>query len=168
MEPKTLDRYNPAAVVLHWLTVPILLGAGLLSEEEGGGSSPIDIHMILGVALLVVMVIRLLLRLRIRRPLWASTGNPFFDKLGELVHLGLYVFTFWILVFGGLIAMQRNLIGYVLGSGSVAHGRIGIFGSIHHFGWIAVILLLILHIGAALYHQFIVKDSLLRRMWFGV
>jgi cytochrome b561 len=32
-------------------------------------------------------------------------------------------------------------------------------------GWTAVVLV-VGHIGAALWHQFIVKDSLLRRMWF--
>jgi cytochrome b561 len=164
---KMPDRYNSAVVVLHWLTVPILLGAGLLSEDEGGGSSPIDIHMILGAVLLVMMVIRLILRFAVRRPLWASTGNQTLDKLGELVHIGLYFFTFLILVFGAAIAVQRNLIGYVMGAGSVVHGRLGFLGAIHHFGWIVLIILLTLHIGAALYHQFIIKDNLLKRMWFG-
>jgi cytochrome b561 len=28
-------------------------------------------------------------------------------------------------------------------------------------------LLILLHIGAALYHQFILKDNLLARMWYG-
>jgi cytochrome b561 len=166
MKQEMPERYNAAVVVLHWLTVPILLGAGLLSEDEGG-SSPIDIHMILGAALLVVMVVRLLLRFTVRRPLWASTGNRFFDQLGELVHVGLYFFTFLILAFGGLIAIQRNLIGYVMGAGSVVHGRLGFLGSIHHFGWIVIIILLIAHVGAALYHQFIIRDNLLKRMWFG-
>jgi cytochrome b561 len=30
-----------------------------------------------------------------------------------------------------------------------------------------LILLIALHVGAALYHQFIRKDNLLARMWFG-
>jgi len=164
---KTPDRYNPIMVVLHWLTVLLLLGAGLLSDGEGGGSSPINIHMILGAILLAVLVIRLLLRLTLRRPAWAGTGNAFLDKLGELVHAGLYVFAFWILAVGGMIAMQRNLIGYVMGTGTVVQGRVGfLYGALHEFGWIAVLCLLFLHVGAALYHQFIIRDNLLKRMWF--
>ena len=163
---KTPDRYNPAMVVLHWLTVLLLLGAGLLSDSEGGGSSPINIHMILGSVLLVVLVIRLILRLTIRRPAWASTGNEFLDKLGELIHVGFYFFAFLILAFGGLIAVQRNLIGYVMGTASVTQGGEGFLGAIHQLGWFGVVSLLVLHVGGALYHQFIVKDDLLKRMWF--
>jgi cytochrome b561 len=164
---KTPDRYNPAMVVLHWLTVLLLLGAGFLSDGEGGGSSPINIHMILGVLLLVVLIIRLVLRLVIRRPAWAGTGSDLLDKLGELVHAGLYFFAFLILAAGGMIAMQRNLIGYVMGTGSASYGEVGfVYGALHQLGWIAVLCLLFLHVGAALYHQFIIKDNLLKRMWF--
>ena len=81
--------------------------------------------------------------------------------------MGLYFFAFLILAFGGLIAAQRNLIGYVMGTGSVLSGRVGFFyGAIHQLGWFGVISLLVLHVGGALYHQFIVKDNLLKRMWF--
>ncbi|MCE9645799.1 MAG: cytochrome b/b6 domain-containing protein [Chloroflexi bacterium] len=162
----TTKRYHPIMVVLHWLTVILILGAGFLAEDEGGGS-PINIHMILGALLLVTLVLRLIVRFATKRPEWANTGDPFLNKLGELVHVGLYFFAFFILALGGLIATQRNLIGYVLGSGSVARVRLGIIGPLHHLGWIAVIGLLFLHIGGALYHQFIIKDNLFSRMWFG-
>ena len=163
----TPNRYNPASVVLHWLTVLLILSAGLLADGEG--SAPINIHMILGAVLLLVMIVRLILRLTTRRPAWASTGNPFLDKLGELVHVGLYFFAFLILAFGGLIAVQRNLFAYVMGTGSASSGEVGFFyGALHQLGWLGVITLLFLHIGGALYHQFIIKDNLLKRMWFAV
>jgi len=158
-------RYNPAVVVLHWLTVLLILGAGLLAEGES--SSPINIHMILGAGLLLVMIVRLILRLTVRRPAWANTGNPFLDKLGELVHVGLYFFAFLILGFGGLIAAQRNLFAYVMGTGVASSGEVGFFyRALHQLGWLGVLALLSLHVGGALYHQFIIKDNLLKRMWF--
>jgi cytochrome b561 len=163
----TTKRYNPIMVVLHWLTVLLLLGAGLLADGEGGGSSPIDIHMILGALLLFVMVVRLILRFTLQRPAWANTGIQFLNKLGELVHIGLYLFVFVILAFGAYLATQRNLFAYALGTGSVLHGRGGLYGAFHQLGWLAVVLLLLLHIGGAFYHQFIIKDNLLDRMWFG-
>lgn len=123
--------------------------------------------MILGAVLSVVLVIRLILRLTLKRPAWASTGNRYLDRLGELVHVELYFFAFLILTFGGLIAVQRNLIGYVMGTGSVVPGRVGFFyGAMHQLGWMGVILLLVLHVSGALYHQFISKDNLLNRIWF--
>ena len=143
-------RYNPIMVVLHWLTVILLLGAGLLSDSEGGGSSPIDIHMILGALLLITLLIRLIVRFATKRPEWANTGNQFLNKLGEWVHIGLYFFAFLILVGGGLIASQRNLVGYMLGSGSLTRGRLGALGGLHELGWSAIVALLFLHVGGAL------------------
>ena len=163
----TPKRYHPIMVVLHWLTVILLLGAGFLAEDDGGGRSPIDIHMILGTLLLATLVIRLIVRFATKRPDWANTGNQFLNKLGELVHVGLYFFAFFILALGGLIASQRNLFGYVLGTGSVSHNRVRFIGPLHHLGWIAILGLLALHVGGALYHQFIIKDNLFARMWFG-
>ena len=162
----TSKRYHPIMVVLHWLTVILLLGAGLLSEDEGGGRSPVNVHMILGALLLVTLIIRLIVRFTVKRPGWANTGNQFLNQLGELVHYGLYLFAFYSLALGGLIAVQRNLFGYVLGSGAVTRAS-GFIVPLHHLGWIAVMGLLVLHVGGALYHQFIIKDNLLNRMWFG-
>jgi cytochrome b561 len=160
----TPKRYHPIMVVLHWLTVVLILGAGLLADA---GSSPIDIHMILGSLLLVTIIIRLILRYTLQRPAWANTGNQFFNKLGEWVHIGLYFFAFYILIFGGIIAYQRNLFGYALGNGAVTHYKFALLGPLHQLGWLAVMGLFLLHIGGAVYHQFVIKDNLLNRMWFG-
>jgi cytochrome b561 len=158
-------RYNPAMVTLHWLTVILMLGAGFLAEDDGGGS-PINIHIILGSLLLVVLLVRVVVRLTTKHPEWADTGNKFLNQLGGLVHLGLYLAAFFILGMGALIAYNRNLFAYVLGTGS-AGGRVGFLGPIHHLGWILAMGLILLHVGAAFYHQFILKDNLLSRMWYG-
>lgn len=160
----TPKRYHPALVTLHWLTVIFLLGAGFLSEE--GGRSPISIHMVLGAGLLAIMLLRVIVRFTTSRPAWANTGNELLNKLGEWVHLGLYLIVFFILGLGGLIAYNRNLFAVALGTGTVS-GRAGLIGDIHHLGWLAAFMLVALHVGAALYHQFILKDNLLARMWFG-
>ena len=164
----TIKRYHPIMVILHWLTVILMLGSGFLAGGEGGGRrSPIDIHMILGALLVVILVIRLIARFTFKRPDWANTGNKFLNKLGELVHFGLYFFAFFILIFGGLIASKRDLLGYAFGTGSIVRGRLGLIGGMHQLGWLAIVGLLLLHIGGAFYHQFILKDNLLSRMWFG-
>lgn len=160
----TPKRYHPLLVTLHWLTVILLFGAGMLSES--GRRSPINIHMILGALLLLVMLIRVVVRFTTRHPDWADTGNKFLNRLGGLVHLGLYLATFLILGMGALIAYNRNLFAYVLGTGT-AVGRAGIFGGFHELGWTLVLLLVFAHVVAALYHQFILKDNLMARMWYG-
>ncbi len=160
----TPKRYPPLMVVLHWLTVILILGAGFLADS---GSSPIDIHIILGALLIVTLVIRLIVRFTTKRPEWANTGNPFLNKLGELVHIGLYFFAFYILIIGGLIAYQRNFFAYVMGTGSVTHYKFALLGPLHGLGWLAITGLVLLHLSGAFYHQFIIKDNLLKRMWFG-
>ena len=75
----TPKRYHPLSVILHWLTVILILGAGFLSES---GSSLINIHMILGSLLLVTLIVRLIVRFTVKRPAWANTGSQFLNKLG--------------------------------------------------------------------------------------
>lgn len=162
----TPKRYNPVLVTLHWLTVILMLGAGLLAEDHGGGS-PINTHMILGSLLLVVLIARVIVRFTTKRPAWADTGNQFLNKLGELVHVGLYLAAFFILSMGALIAYNRNLFAYVLDSSATVARRAGFIGNIHHLGWILAMGLILLHVGAAFYHQFFIKDNLLARMWYG-
>jgi cytochrome b561 len=160
----TPKRYHPLMVTLHWTTVILLLGAGTLSGN--GGPSPINTHMIFGSLLLVTMASRLIMRFTLKRPDRANTGNPFLNKLGDLVHIALYFFAFYILALGGLIAAQRNLLGYIIGNGTVVRVSQEL-RTFHQLGWMAIIGLLLLHIGGAVYHQFILKDNLLKRMWFG-
>ena len=142
---------------------------------QGGNQSifsMIGLHMILGIIILVLLVIRLLVRWRTKHPEWQSAGNKFFDWVGNLTHFGLYVLTFGMAITGIMLADQRGMLARVFGIGSTptpGSFRRGGFslGSLHGGIWTLLLLLMLLHIGAALYHQFILKDNLLGRMWFG-
>ena len=162
---ETPKRYHPLLVTLHWLILIVLLGAGFLSEDEGGGA-PVNIHMALGAALLVLMVIRLFVRVSTKRPSWADTGNKYLNMLGEFVHWALYLAIFFILGMGAWIGSSRNLMGYLTGAGSVTHPDRALT-SVHQLGWIMVLGLLFLHVAGAAYHQLVLKDNLLSRMWYG-
>jgi cytochrome b561 len=133
--------------------------------------SKIGIHMIVGIAILILLVVRLLVRWTTKHPDWASAGNKLFDWVGNLTHLGLYVLTFAMAITGIILASQRGQLARVLGIGTFTPGgfRRGGFslGFLHGGVWTLLLLLIVLHIGAALYHQFILKDNLMSRMWFG-
>jgi cytochrome b561 len=133
--------------------------------------SRIGIHMIAGITVLGLLVIRLILRWTTKHPDWASAGNKFFDWVGNLTHWGLYVLTFAMTITGIILASQRGQLARVLGIGTFTPGgfRRGGFslGFLHGGVWTLLLLLVVLHIGAALYHQFILKDNLMGRMWFG-
>lgn len=197
-------RYNPIFVALHWVIAIFVFIAPLLaseSEAPGPGGIPvIGLHMIFGLTVLGLMLIRLLLRFGLRRPAWATAGNSLFDVVGRLTHFGLYLFTFSVTITGLIVAMQSNRLAVLTGGaqqfrpgisqpGQVAPGlqpggeggegseggfqggvrTIGrfIFRAFHELSWKLLLALIILHVGAALYHQFILHDNLLGRMWFG-
>jgi cytochrome b561 len=178
----TTKRYHPIVVTLHWLIAILIFATVLFAGEEGeggpavsvGGFPPIGIHMILGIATLVLLTIRLFVRWFTKRPDWASAGNPILDLVGKLTHFGLYFFTFAITISGIVMASQRGLMARVLGIGTAAvqglsRGGFGGFAirALHGLSWSLLFLLILLHVGAAFYHQFFKKDNLLNRMWFG-
>jgi cytochrome b561 len=205
-------RYHPALVALHWVVAILIFGTAFLAlggdeGERGGGAAiagipVLGVHMILGITVLVLLVIRLVIRWRTQRPDWATTGSDFIDKIGELTHWALYLFTFAITITGIVLALQSNRFtrvfnpsaaprpqftspqsqpGQVPPAGQTQPGpfpsgeREGRFsrgggfflGAFHGLSWILLFLLVMLHVGAALYHQFFIKDDLLGRMWFG-
>ena len=174
----TTKRYHPALVSLHWIVMFLIFATLLFAGEEGEGGfalsfgnfPPMGIHMILGITTLVLLTIRLLVRWATKHPDWASTGTPFLDLVGRLTHFGLYFFTFSITITGIIMAWQRGWFNFIFGFGpSAANFHRGGFslGAFHGLSWAALFALILLHVGAALYHQFIKKDNLLSRMWYG-
>ena len=146
---------------------------GFPAQAGGQGIlSAIGIHMIFGVTILVLLVVRLIVRWKTQHPEWASVGNKFFDWVGGLTHFGLYLLTFAMTITGIILADQRGMLARIFGIGTTptpgSFGRGGFSLGMFHGGiWTLLLLLILLHVGAALYHQFIVKDNLLSRMWFG-
>jgi len=182
-------RYNPVLVTLHWIIAILIFGTAFLAMgggeggREGGGAATLGgipilgVHMILGITVLVLLMIRLIVRWRTQHPEWATTGNRFLDKVGELTHWALYFFTFCMTVTGIFLATRGNRLARTFGLASVTpQGQFqpGQFrqrgfsiGMFHGATWFFLLLLVLLHVGAALYHQFILKDNLLGRMWYG-
>ena len=128
--------------------------------------------MIVGIVVLVLLIARLFVRWRTQHPDWQSAGNRFFDWVGNLTHWGLYLLTFLMTITGIVLANQRGQLARTFGIGSTptpgSFRRGGFSLGMFHGGiWTLLLLLIILHVGASLYHQFILKDNLLGRMWFG-
>lgn len=128
------------------------------------------IHMALGITTLLVIVVRFIARLRLPRPAHVTAGNAFFDQIGKAVHYALYAFVFLMAISGMSLSLQSGLIPIVFGGSGVSL-PVDFFAftsrMLHGFIAPALQLLVLLHVGAAFYHQFMLKDSLLSRMWYG-
>jgi cytochrome b561 len=176
MKQTTPARYHSLQVTLHWLTVVLIFAAFILGKfmsrlpnDDVSKLTPLAIHMSLGITTLVVIVVRFITRMKLPRPAYASTGNAFLDGLGNFVHHALYLVVFLMAVSGMSLALQTGLPSIVFfGSGAPLPADFFDFAAraLHEFIAPALLILVILHVGGALYHQFLLKDNLLARMWY--
>lgn len=169
-------RYHPLLVSIHWLSAILilfmLLAGILVLKNMPNNASKIPflaVHMVTGLLILVLTVARFFVRLATPKPAPASIGNTFLDRIGVLTHWLLYLGALGMGLSGLGIAVQAGLFRTVFGgSGQLPKTfylyspRIG-----HGYLAIAMFVLIGLHVGAAILHQFVRKDSLIQRMSFG-
>lgn len=172
------DRYHPMLVTLHWLLALIILfalGMGMFSLKEIANSSPDKVfalrgHMIAGILILAFTLVRLVVRITTSRPAPATTGNAFLDRIATITHYALYALVILMGASGIAMSVQAGLPAIVFGGSRAALPEtFAIYTPRLAHGLIAKLLLALaaLHILAALYHHFVLKDGLLSRMGFG-
>jgi cytochrome b561 len=164
-------------VALHWLLavlVVFMLVMGMTSLAELPNSSPDKVfalrgHMVIGVAILALTLVRLVVRLSARKPPPATTGRPLLDRAAVLAHYGLYALVILMAASGLATALSAGLPDIVFGgSGKPLPESFAAYPARAVHGIVASLLalLIIVHVLAAFYHQFIRRDGLLRRMSF--
>jgi len=173
-------RYHPVAASLHWIIALLIFTELFLAfaPEGPGGLIPktmfglpiVGYHMLIGTLVLALLVIRFIMRMTMKRPERATAGHPILDIIGVVTHYSLYLFTFAMALSGLVMSLQRGYFAELFGIGSIPqtfNNASYTWEIIHGSSWSFLVLLILLHIGAALYHQFIRRDHLLGRMWFG-
>ena len=92
-----------------------------------------------------------------------------FNILRKATHFLFYVVVLSMISTGLGMAIMANLPDILFGSGGPLPESFDQFEPRqgHEFFAIVLVTLILLHVGAALYHQFVMKDNLLSRMWFG-
>lgn len=169
-------RYHPVHVVLHWLMallVIMMLGVGKfvmpgVSPDDPQKVFMLQFHAYTGGVLGILLVIRLIFRFTTKRPIPADAGNALLNFVAKATHFLLYLFIAGMAVSGfGLFQMAQLPAVF---SREIPYPS-DFFQYLPRMGhgltsWL-LLALVALHFGAALYHQFIRKDNLLSRMWFG-
>ena len=167
-------RYDDVAITLHWLTALLVLAQFALAELWGVFARParhlmITTHMSFGIILTVVIVARILWRLVPGHQVKScEIGWVRFASKG--VHYILYV----------LLAFEAGLGFLFRWSGGEAMSFFGLqipapfpqwSRAAHHLvanlhDWIAwtIVVVALGHALAALYHHYVLKDRVLRRM----
>ncbi|PLC39739.1 cytochrome B [Ralstonia pickettii] len=168
-------KYSFTMRVLHWLVVLAVLIAVVAIEildffPKGSAErgALFMVHQTAGLSVLALMVLRLLARAGAQAPP-PVPGTPLVQLAARLTHGALYVLMVGMPVFG-LLALAwsgkpiqpfgLNLPLALTQDKTLAHWS----KEIHESGATLVYIAVGLHAAAALWHEFILKDRLLRRM----
>jgi cytochrome b561 len=175
---KTVSRFHPVLVALHWLLAVMILGSLLvgffilaaMSNSDPGKIALLRLHMAGGMTILLLMLIRLAVRWRTAKPPKATIGNPALERLAPFIHYGFYLLVIGMVVSGyttGILAgLNRSVFA---ASGEPLPADFAAYPTFIAHGLLAAIFaaFIALHVAAALHHQFVRKDGVLRGMWFG-
>ncbi len=173
-----MKRYHPALVVLHWLLavmiiMGLIMGANVLSPTPNDAPEKLFylmMHMTMGMIILVLMIGRLVVRLFTAKPPTADIGNSLLNKFGIATHYLFYLVVILMALSGLATANMAGLPEIVFGgSGASLPSTFDEFPPRMAHGALGVVLLLLVigHVLAFLYHQYGRKDGLFSRMWFG-
>lgn len=171
-----VKTYGRVAVAIHWIVAACLLCSIVMGlfignvEESETTEQVLAVHKSFGITIFALMLARLAWRLTHPAPPLPAT-MPAYQRVAAALTHGLLYFTLLAMPIGGYIAVA-------------ARGRetrfFGLFDlpqwaplsrvlsqnatTAHVYGQYLVYALLAAHIGAALYHRFVLKDDVLARM----
>lgn len=161
MSSRPTTRYSTLQMALHWGIAALVLFQIVFGEamtrfvdaaSEGGAATATDTlvasaHLWSGIAILVLVVARLIVRLRTGVPPHSDKAMPIAALAATAMH--------W-LFYGVLVAVPVT--------GLLAYYGIADLGDVHALAKPVFVVLIAAHAGAALFHQFVLRDGTLRRM----
>ena len=174
----TDPHYTRVAIAFHWiLTVLILMNFVLVWSAEDAPKAKeaqlVGYHMANGMLILFLTVLRIIWRFMNPPPPFEDTLKAWEVALAKVVHILFY-----------FLMLAIPLVGWIMVSAfSGGHG-VGFFGlfeipglplqknqdtagalhEVHELLAILMLLLFVLHVAAALKHQFVDRDATMRRM----
>lgn len=183
-------RYGNVAMTLHWLIALLIIGnicsglwfAEIMSHDDPMRFDVVQLHKSFGLTILVLSLIRLIWRLMNPAPPLPLEMSPLLKFVARLTHHLFYFLIItiplagWLLVSAsptGIPTMYFGLfqwpnLPFFDGLTRPEHVHyVHTFAAAHSYMAFFAIALLVLHVSAALYHQFIRHDNVLQRMWFG-
>ncbi|MCE2951110.1 MAG: cytochrome b [Alphaproteobacteria bacterium] len=174
MLKNTHETYGWLAKVFHWVMALAIVGmfgvAYVMTDMEGPQKSVLyGLHKSVGVTLLGLLILRLLWRLASIRPDLPDTV-PGWQRISAHANiLLLYALMFTMTISGFFMSYYTwgvNWFGLITFSASAKNNDLAqTLKEVHEIASYIMIASVSLHVVAALYHHFILKDSVLRRIW---
>jgi cytochrome b561 len=168
-------EYGPVAKTLHWLVFSLVAAqyaVAISMPDIGRETVPgtlINLHMSIGATILLVVVLRALWRLAHPVPL-STVGAAWERHVARVTHGLLYLLLAISPILGWANASARDWTIRIFGAFTLPHlvaphARIGMLaGDVHTLLAWTLLVLIGLHVAAALYHGFVREDGVLQRM----
>lgn len=166
-----MKQYSKRSALMHWVIFILVIVAFYLGHEvaesknTAGKLSMYPVHFIIGDLVLILTLVRIWFRKKDGAPAEAN-ANPLLNKVASLTHLGLNLVVLATAISGFITVVTSGLLDAFKANDP---SLIPDFHKVpakefHEFFIGTLVLLAVFHIAAALYHQFVVKDKLLRRI----
>jgi cytochrome b561 len=171
----TSERYGAMIVMMHWLTallMIVLIATGFRAAntvDPAAKAAILRVHVPIAIAVLALTVLRIGWWWGVDRKPDPVAGSPRWqERTAQTVHLLFYVVMF------GMIASGIGMMALSGAAPTIFGGESALLPDFwkypprvpHGVGARLLLALVALHAAAALYHQFVRGDHLLRRMWF--
>ncbi|MDE1173586.1 MAG: cytochrome b [Parvibaculaceae bacterium] len=175
MSTTPATNFSLPARVLHWTMAVLILamlfiGVGMVASISERHEWLVQIHKPLGIALLVLVVLRLFIRLKRGAPPLPADLPGIQRRLAHLSHLALYLLMFLMPLIGWSMLSAGGypviLYGPVLLPPIVPENPLlfAILRQAHTYLAFLLFLTILGHLGAALYHGLIRRDGVFSSM----
>ena len=157
-----MEKYSKLQVFLHWTTFILVLfqflspsGIGevfklRIENKDFEVGALVSLHMAVGTLIVLFIFSRVWMRFSGLEPQYQSNGQKSLKILARIVHLSMYGVLILLPVTGGIAWFQLSI-----------DAR-----DIHEFLRPVLLVLVLIHLLASLFHQFVQKNSIFKRMWF--
>jgi len=173
------NRYSAKARHFHWtvaalvvLAYALILSTDIFPRSTGIPDLLLQSHFWAGIGVLLLAIPRLIERLRQSPPPVSPALNPKIELLSRITHWALYAFLFAQPLLGIMTVWLGNGAIPIPGTSLAVPSPFGVSRQLGHslesfHATLGTVFYYVigLHIVAVLWHQFVRKDNLLKRMW---
>jgi cytochrome b561 len=152
--------YSHLQIALHWVIAALILVqltintdmqkafAQRLSGTTLPDSAGATFHAVVGIAIVVLAIVRVSIRTRRGVPAPHKDNHPIVNGLSHATHLLLYSFLFFMPITGALAWFTG----------------VELAGVLHELGRLVLIPAMLLHLGGALFEEIVLNQRVIKRM----
>lgn len=171
-------HFSPLARLLHWsmalmIIAMLFIGAGMVASVSQRHEWLLNLHKPLGIAILVLVVLRIIVRMSSRTPGLPADLPQWQVLAAKLSHYMLYALMLAMPLIGWAMISAAGdpvMLSSSLRLPSIVAADAGVFALLRQaHTWLAYLLFLtvLMHIAAALFHAWVRRDEVLASMLRG-